>query len=307
MALDRCLQDLADEQKPLKPSGLLQLSGLSSEEVRKFKLICESLPPTRKYEVLTRVAELGEDNLELDFSAIFRACLGDDDDEVREKATLGLLGCDDRVIIRPLVGLVTEDASAKVRAAAAMSLGKFADMAQDGKILTRDAERVLEALLSAVGKEGEDVEVRRRAIESVASFESPEVEQIIRDAYASGDPMLKQAAIYAMGRSSDSRWLPLVLEETHHDDPAIRYEAANASGQLGDETTVPHLIRLIEDEETHVQMSAVQALGTIGGPLAKRALIQCTKLGDESLEEASRAALDSMELDEDPLGFRFQT
>ena len=45
---------------------------------------------------MKRLVELCEDNLELDFSAIFKLCLdGDDDENVRKTATLGLWDCDD--------------------------------------------------------------------------------------------------------------------------------------------------------------------------------------------------------------------
>ena len=306
MTLDKYLRELADEATPLKHAGLLQFSGLSSEEAVEFRVTWGSLSQSRKCDVLAKLVELGEDNLELDFSAIFRSCLGDNDEEVREKAARGLWECDDRVVIRPLIKLLEKDPSPKVRAASAISLGKFAEMAQEGKLLARDGDRIREVLLEVIGRKHEAVEVQRRAIEAVASFSSPEIEQIIRETYKSGHPELKQSAIFAMGRSSNSQWLPVVLSETQQDDPALRYEAATACGQLGDESTVPHLIRLIEDEDFQVQLSAVQALGTIGGPLAKRALLQCLKMED-ALEDAAQAALSSIDLDEDPLGFRYAT
>jgi HEAT repeat protein len=136
-------------------------------------------------------------------------------------------------------------------------------------------------------------------------MESPEIEEIIRDAYDSGVSELVQSALHAMGRSSHPQWLPTVMSDMGHEHPAIRYEAASAAGLLGDETTVPHLIKLIEDDDLEVQLAAVRALGTIGGSLAKRALNQCLKLDDEALEEAAQAALEDLELDDDPLGIRF--
>ena len=306
MTLERFLQDLGDEDKPLKHSGLLQLAGLSSEDAFEFKTVWYALPTTRKRDILAKLVELSEDNLELDFNTIFRASLSDENDDVREQATIGLWECDDRVVIRPLLGILQDDSSPKVRAAAAMSLSKFSGMAQDGKLLSRDAGKIRDALLGVIGNDDEDIDVRRRAIEAVASFNSPEIEQIIRDTYNSGDDKLKQSSIFAMGRSSDSRWLPIVLQETRHDDPAIRFEAANACGQLGDETIVPHLIGLIKDDDSLVQTSAVHALGEIGGQLAKRALLQCLKMGDEAIEEAAQTALGNIEFDEDPLGLRFE-
>ena len=306
MAPKRKFEDLGDENKSLRHSSLLQLSGLLSEDAVGFMTAWASLSRARKHDILSRVVQLGEDNPELDFSTVFRACLRDRDDGVRERAARGLWECDDRTIIRPLLVLLTEDRSANVRAVAATSLGRFADMAQERKIPSRDATRIKEALLSAIRNEDEDLEVRRRAIEAVASYTSPEIEEILREAYQSVDSRLKQSAIYGMGRSSDIQWLPIVLRETHNEDPAIRYEAANACGQLGDESSVPHMVRLIKDEELQVQLSAIHALGALGGSLAKRALLQCVKLGDEALEEAAQAAFNSIEFDEDPLGFRFQ-
>ena len=305
MTLEKFLSELGEDSKPPRHSGLLLLSGLTSDEVAQFKAVWTALPQSRKCETLSSLSELSEDNLELDFSAVFRASLTDADDEVRQRATQGLWECDDRTIIRPLIQLLESDPSAGVRSAATLSLGKFAEMAQNGKVLSRDADRIRAALLSAINEDEDDPDVKRRAIEAVASFNSPEIEEIIQEAYDSGDLKLVQSAIYAMGRTSDNRWLPTIMDETHHDDPAIRYEAATACGQLGDEMTVPHLMRLIDDEDLQVQLSALGALGTIGGPLAKRALRQCLKAGEDALEEAAQTALDSIEFDGDPLGFTF--
>ena len=304
MTLERTLKELGDLDTPLRFSGLLQLSGLFMEEVHEFKALWLPLPPSRKCEALTKLAELTEDNLALDFAAIFRVSLEDEHHEVREKATRGLWECEDRVMIRPLVALLEGDPSEDVRAAAAVLLGRFAEMAQRGKILGRDAKRTREALLSAIGKEDEGLEVRRRAIEAVACFNTPQIKQMIHDAHQSGNSELKQSAIYGMGRTSDNRWLPTVLEGLEDEDSAIRYEAAIACGQLGEEPAVPHLIALIEDDELQVQLSVIQALGAIGGILAKQALLRCLQLGDEALEEAASAALKSFDFEHDPLGFQ---
>ena len=109
-----------------------------------------------------------------------------------------------------------------------------------------------------------------------------------------------------MGQSSNSVWLPTVIEEINSENPAMRYEAATACGLLGEDSTIPHLIQLIEDEDLQVQLAAVKALGEIGGPVAKRALQQCIKMGDEAVNEVAQDALTSIEFDEDPLGFKFE-
>ena len=297
---------LASEDEPLKYSRLQQLSGRSTDEIVEFKRAWTSVPPDSKHELLEKLIGLAEDDLELDFTGVFRACLDDSDEDVREVATRGLWECDDRDIIRPLIGLLNSDPSAKVRAAAAMSLRKFTAMSKDGKLLSRDADRIFSALIAAIERPEEDLEVTRRAIEAVASQESPEIEEIIRNAYDSGASELVQSALYAMGQSSHLQWLPTVLAEMGHENAAIRYEATNAAGLLGDETTVPQLIKLIEDEDLEVQLAAVRALGAIGGSLASRALKQCLKLDDEALKEAAQAALEDLEFDDDPLGIRIE-
>ena len=307
MTLENYLEELTQKPDPVNQMGLLQLSSLSNEEVLDLVSQWPRIPLERRRDMLETMIDLAADNLELDFASVFRACLNDTDDQVRAWAARGLWDCDDRTLIRPLIKLLKADPSADVRAAAAISLGKFAVMAQDRKILSRDAEKILEALLAAVNKTEEDAEVERRSIEAMASFSSPQVEEIIRKAYNADDAKLKQSAIYAMGRSSDERWLPTVIQETRHQDASIRYEAVNACGYLGSDVTVPHVIALLEDDDSQVQLAAVEALGTIGGGLAKRALTQCLKLDDEALEEAATAALASAEFDDDPMGFTFES
>ena len=311
MTLEHFLQKLGKDAKPPSYSALLQLSGLSPDEVAEFKGAWASVPQLQKRETLGRLVELCEDNLELDFSGVFRACLNDLDEDVREKATLGLWECDDTTLIRPFTALLehdpsSHDPSSKVRAVAGRSLGKFAALAQNGKLLDRDGDRIREALIAAIGRPDEDLEVRRQAIEAVASFDLPEIDEIIWEAYQHDDLKLKQSSLYAMGQSSNARWLPTVLQEMDHEHVAIRYEAAGACSRLGDESTVPHLIKLIQDEDLQVQLAAVRGLGAIGGPLAERALKQCLKMGDEAVEETAKDALSDVEFDADPLGVRFE-
>ena len=306
MTLPDLLRDLQDSAESQTYSRLTELSVLSSDQKTEFEAAWGSVPSPRRREVVSKLVELSEDNLELDFNSVFRVCLRDMDEYVREKAAQGLWESDDRSLVRPLIRILLSDPSPKVRATAAMSLRRFAVMAQDGKLISRDAERIRGALLAVIARNEEDREVRRRAIEAVACFDTPEIDQIIREAHNSGDLALSQSSIYAMGQSSNAQWLPLVLIEIDHDHAAIRYEAAVACGLLGDESTVPHLVGLVEDDDIQVQLAAVRGLGILGGALAKRALQQCVKSEDEALSEAAQEALTNIEFDDDPLAFKFE-
>ncbi|MDE2686366.1 MAG: HEAT repeat domain-containing protein [Chloroflexota bacterium] len=305
MTLDSYIAELSDESSPVKRSGLLQLSSLTRDDARDFRRLWRGVGRERRREVLGALTELSEDNLELDFSAIFRVCLSDECEIVREQATRGLLETDDRALIRPLIGLLSGDPSENVRAAAAISLSKYADLAQQGKLMSRDSQRVRDALLAVIANRDEARDVRRRAIEAVGSFDTDETSAIVRAAYESEDSAMRQSAIYAMGRSSNSVWLPIALSETNAADPAIRYEAANACGLLGEESTIPQIAALIGDEDIEVQCAAAIALGNIGGPTAKRALRRALDVGEDALTEAAAEALENLEFDEDPLGLGF--
>ena len=306
MTAAQIIVELQDSASPVRHTSLIQLSGLSRTEVRDMMPSWNEIDANRRRELLDRMAELADDNIELDYSALFRACIGDKDEGVRARAARSLWDSDDRTNIRPLVGLLSQDDSAEVRAAAATALGKFVEMAEEGKLLKREGRRIADALVGVIENPQEQLETRRRAIEAVAALTSEKVHSLIDQAHRSEDIRLRQSAIYAMGRSSDSSWLPTVLRETRHSEAAIRYEAVTAGGLLGDEDTVPHLVRFLNDEDSQVKLAAVSSLGLIGGKLAQKALLQAVKRGDEAVQEAAEQALEAMDFDDDPLGFRFE-
>ena len=299
------LTDLTDAEKPVTYSGLLQLTDLPVEGLSELKIAWPKLSTERRREVVRKLIELADDNVELDFNSVFKSCLSDDDDTIREMAAKGLWETEDRAMIRPLVKLLENDASAEVRASAAMSLKNFAVMAQNGKLLSRDGDRIRQALLVAVNSPTEDIDVRRRAIEAVASFNTSETNDAVREAYESDNPTLVQSAIYGMGQSSNPAWLPTVIDEMSNPLPAVRFEAVTACGLLGEETVVPHLLRLLRDDDPEIRLASIKALGMIGGTMAKNALQLHLSDDDEAIEEAAREALISLEFDDDPLSFQF--
>ena len=249
------------------------------------------------------MVEMAEDNAELDFSSAFKLGLRDPDEVVRGKAITGLWEFEDRSLILSLVEMVKSDASAQVRAAAAMALGKFASLAQDGKILPRDADLVKDTLTLVLQNETEWTEVRRRALESVAPFNTAGLTEYINWAYTSDDLKLMCSSIYSMGRTGESKWLSHLFRELQNPNPSVRYEAASACGALDDEEAAPHLIPLLQDDDIHVQLAVIDAFGEIGGGLAKKALKRCLKDGDPALEDASSDALEKIQSLEDPLTF----
>jgi len=298
--LEQYLAELRDLSKPMAISKLANLSDLFPEEADIFRREWADIDVTRRRQIVGQLAELAEDNLELDFDEVFRSCLTDADGEVREKAIEGLWGCEERSLIDPLIRLLLEDVEHSVRAAAADGLGRFALLAELGKLPESDAHRVEEALLTAFNKGNEQLNVRRRVLEAISPLTKPQVEEMIRQAYRSDSLEFQVSAVYAMGRSCNPGWLPVILKELRSPDPQLRFEAVRACAELEAEEAVPNLIELTRDSDAEVQISAIEALGRIGGGEAKEGLQQCLDSSEEVIRQASQEALEEIGFWEDP-------
>ena len=295
---------LANSDKPLIISRLIDLSNLNPEELRISKHAWATIEPKRRHQIIYRLVELSEDNLKLNFDSIFKDCLKDRDTEVRSKAIEGLWESEDASLINPLVNLLEQDSSEKVQAAAATALGKFAILAEHKKLRSYHTSRVYQALFTNISDKGKPLEVRRRALEAAASLSLPQVRKAIMEAYQGHNSKLRISAIYAMGKSCDHSWLPLLLKELASADAEIRYEAVVACGELGEEKVVSHLTELINDPDIDVQLAAIQALGKIGGSEAKKCLEQCLNNPSEAIHQATEQALQELETWGDPFSFR---
>lgn len=298
--LEQYLAELRDLSKPLAISKLANLSDLLPEEADIFGREWSNIDVTRQRQIVGQLAELAEDNLELDFDEVFRSCLTDADGEVRVKAIEGLWGCEERSLIDPLIRLLLEDVEHSVRAAAADGLGRFAMLAELGKLPESDAHRVEEALLTAFNKGNEQLNVRRRVLEAISPLTKPQVEEMIRQAYRSDSLEFQVSAVYAMGRNCNPGWLPVLLKELRSPDPQLRFEAVRACAELEAEEAVPHLIDLTRDSDAEVQISAIEALGRIGGGEAREGLQQCLDSSEEVIRQASQEALEEIGFWEDP-------
>ena len=304
MSLDQCLQDIAEDGATLNYPILVELSDLAPAELGRFARAWAKIEGSRRRQVVDSLVEVAEENADLDFCSILKVCIKDSDEAVRQKAIEGLWEFEDRSLILSLIEVLKGDSVGEVRAAAAIALGKFAVLAQDGKVLSKDGDQVKASLMQALENEGEWLEVRRRALESAAPFDVDEINRYIQWAYDSDDLNLKGSSLYAMGKTGSSDWLSLLVREVQSSSPRIRYEAANACGEIDDEDAAPHLVPLIQDDDLQVQLAAIGALGKIGGSLSKRALRRCLKMEDPMLEDAAKEALDAIQATDDPLSFR---
>ncbi len=303
MSLEAFLETLIESGTDVSASEFVELSDLSPSELGAFVNTWCDLSIEQQRWIVSTLVQLGEGNPELDFDTVFKMCLRDSDEVVLEKAMEGLWEHEDRSVIPSLLRILRSDHSGTVKAAAAVALSKFPMLAQEGKLLARDGESIHQTLMEVLQDPEQDIDVRRRSLEAIAPFNTSDIRQFVCWAYESPDIKLKSSSIYAMGRTGEPSWLPILLKELDNREPTIRYETAHACGELGDEDAVPYLIPLLEDDDYQVQLAGVSALGQIGGPLAKKVLLKCLEDGDATLEDAARTELQNIELLEDPMAF----
>ena len=301
MSFQELIETIADPSAPLSDAPFHEASDPSPDEMAEFVQVCDTLNEDRRCEVLAVMVEQAEENLELDFTAIFRHCLRDDDDRMVQLGVEGLWELEDRWLIAEMVELLRSERGPRVRATAALALGRFPVLAQEGKLRPQDGELVYRVLMDFLEDDIEDLEVRRRCLEAVAPFNTEEVQDYIRWAFEDDDQDLRSSSIYAMGRTGEAEWLPTLLEELESTDPAVRYEAASACGELAHEDAVQQLVERLQDDDPEVRLACIAALGKIGGALARRALIDCVRDGDSAMSDAAHNELENLEFLDDPM------
>lgn len=295
MELDILLDELRESAEMPAQASLYQLSCLEAEAVMRVREAWPDWPVELRRRLVARLAELAEADFEVDFGAIFRLGLKDDDGDVRVMAIEGLWEDNDARLVPPLAALLREDGVAVAREAAATSLGRFILLGELGKIRPDPPAMAYEALLAACQDAGECMEVKRRAIESLSYVANETVADLIRAAYAAPEEQVRVSAVFAMGRSADDRWACQVRQELFSPSPALRYEAARSCGELQLGAAVPDLEELADDSDIEVQEAALWSLGQIGGDKAREILERCCAVGDEAMRAAAESALDELE------------
>lgn len=304
MSIEEIITDLANSKNPLLNSQLAELSNLDSHDLEVSAQAWVTFTAKRRRQIIYRLVELTSDNVELNFDMIFKQCLKDRDADVRSEAIEGLWESEEAALIEPMINLLEQDTSEKVQSAAAVALGKFAMLAEYKKLRPHHTSRISEALLGVINDKNRPIEVRRRTLESAAPLNLPQVHEAIMDAYQSHNTKFRVSSIYAMGKTCDPSWLPVLLNELNNDNPEMRYEAVGACGELEEMEAVPHLVELVNDPDVDVRLATIQTLGKIGGTEAKQCLNQCLNNHNQAVSQAAEQALLEIEAVAGPFSFK---
>ncbi len=272
---------------------LYQLSDLSPEEMENFCTAWPEIDEERRRVIVRHLADISEENYQVDFTDVFGFCLSDKSKSVRLASLDGLWDTERLALIGPIVNLMQSDPEVEVRTLAAATLGHFVLIGEWQQIPYKFVEPIVEALIEQLDRDETDHSVKRASLESLGAATHPRVAGLIEDAYSSGDEEMLASAIFAMGRSADSRWLHIVKDEMMSPFMELRIESARAAGSIGSSEFIPALSDLLWDDDLEVRLAAVAALGEIGGDTASRILEDLIE--DPEAVDIHLAAMEALE------------
>jgi HEAT repeat protein len=273
------------------------LSDLRGNALRAFEQAWPRLSAGERLAAIEELANLAEENVRLELGPLFRASLLDEESEVRAAAMRANVHDESGAFLDALLGALQGDPAAGARLAAAEALGPFALRAELEELQEATADRIATALRDRAEDPTEEYGVRGAALASVGYFSRPEVLATVLEALK--EPRLEQAAVRALGRSADARWIDRLVEYSQRPEATMRAEAATALGEIEDEAAVPRLVELVDDPVGEVRLAAVTALGAIGGDQARETLVYAAEADDPALAAAARAALEALDALED--------
>ena len=136
-------------------------------------------------------------------------------------------------------------------------------------------------------------------MEAVSVFAAERLTSHIELAWASGDLKARQSSLFAMGQTSDPRWIGYVIPDLEHDAASVRYEATMAMGELAEEHHLRVMDAPLDDEDLTVQLAAISAVERIGGDMAKAKLELKLASPEPQVVELVQQALQTMKDEED--------
>jgi len=271
------------------------LSDLDSSDLKQLRDAWETLNTDYRHRLLLQLVDISEMNFDLDYSTLAYLALEDENADVRAAAVELLWGDETLATMNRMIQLALDDEDVPVRAAAASSLGRFILLGEYDELPATQTDTAVDAAFSIYNDHDEDIEVRRRALESLGNSSHIAVSDLIEEAYGSMEQPLRVSAVFAMGRTCDPKWEHTVIRELNSGDAELRYEAVRAAGEIGLETAVPKLARIVYETDREIKEVSIWALGEIGGNEATKALERLTLdpdfLDDEDLQEALEDAI----------------
>lgn len=302
--IEEVITNLQSNYEPLDTFSFSDLSNLTRVEQAALRKAWPTILLDRRRALIALMSEKADEDVQLDFSAVYIIGLEDTDAQVRHLSIEALWECEDIKLIRTFLRLLQQDPSIEVRASAASALGRFVFQGEMEYLTQARLRELVEALMKTFSDHSLPLAIRRRAIESLAHSTDERVYPLISQAYEDSESEMRASALFAMGRTADPYWSGTVRIELLNEDLALRFEAVRAAGELADKQAVNRVAVLLLDEkqDSQIREMAAWALGEIGGEIAKKALLSMAKTSDSALRTIAKESLAEMALfdDENP-------
>jgi HEAT repeat protein len=295
----KVIDALLDDSTPFSPRYLNRLSDIEPDDKSSLEQTWSKISLRRREALLEDMEEIQLTDTVLSFEEVGRIALNDKDPRVRKRAIQILREYELVDLLPTFVHMSENDPDADVRAASAAALATYVYMGEVEDISPKKLKQVEECLLRLASSKDTKL-VQRRALEALGFSSLKEVPPLIERAYASTDVEWVVTALFAMGRSANSRWNQQVLNMLTHQHPLVRAEAASAAGELEIKAAVSKLLELLEDVDLDVRMASIWSLSQIGGLGVRKALENILETTDDD-EEANQIdkALENLDFTEE--------
>jgi HEAT repeat protein len=290
------------EEGPMPPAEVDTLSMLEGSDLDSFREVWQALSAPARSRLLRALHNAAESRLRLDFSALNRLALQDEDALVRLSGIQSAIEDRSLELLSSLLKIMSNDPHVELRTAAAEDLARFVLLAELQDLDQHSTEQLRTQLLAKVRDESEDPRVRSAALGALGYFSDVAMMEELASSFSS--PMLRFGAVRGMGRSADPRWTDRLMPVLGSEDPDMRAEAARALGEIEDERAVTPLVELVDDPDQSVRLAVIEALGHIGTEEGRESLLFLAEDPSDVIRAAAEKALEQIEeAENDPLEF----
>lgn len=291
---------LLDDSAQFPPILLHRFSDMDQNELAEFKQIWPKINPTRRAALLEDLKEIAENDTLVCFDDIGRSALTDNNPQVRTFAIHLLWECEDEKLAPVFIHMMENDNKPSVCAAAATALGLFIYLGELEKISFETHKIVEKSLIKMIHSQDDIPLLRRKAMESLGFSSHKEVPNIIQAAYDLDDKEWIASALFAMGRSADTRWEKAIINMLDHLVIDVQQEAICAAGQLELVSARQPLLNLLMNEEQindDIRAAIIRALSQIGGENVHETLERLLEeTEDQDKIDYIKVAIDNLKL-----------
>ncbi|MGH2581390.1 MAG: HEAT repeat domain-containing protein, partial [Anaerolineales bacterium] len=166
ISFDELIVALRDEANPFPARYLYRLSGLEGEELGLIRRVWPQLSFQRRLGVLEDLELLAESNTVMQFDAVNRMALNDEEPELRIVAIRALWPSEQPDLAQTFLDILKQDEDAEVRAQAAAALGRYVYLGEISRIPASNLKDIETELLRVMDSDSASV-IRQNALESL--------------------------------------------------------------------------------------------------------------------------------------------